>query len=109
MRRIRQEEEEEEGEGDGNEFTYLFQYVIIFIIITVSLVNLTLNVSPQELWLNLLFLAIGYSLPNTALPKLLNTILKRSKIIGTNNRSRPVINDVCDVYYRNEIRSIYIR
>jgi hypothetical protein len=50
-------------------FEYFIKVLIPFIIICVSLLNISLQIGKQSLWLVLLFTSLGYLLPN---PKLKN-------------------------------------
>ena len=52
-----------------SEIVYFCQMIIVYIIIIVSIVNLSLQNGPTELWISLLSSCIGYALPNPKLKK----------------------------------------
>lgn len=43
---------------------FISQILVVFIVIAVSLVNISLNIGPQKLWITILCSSIGYILPN---------------------------------------------
>lgn len=56
----------------GNELTcsqiaFICQIVIVYIIIITSIINISLQIEPQDLWITLLSSCLGYILPSPVL------------------------------------------